>query len=278
VIPVVVFALTLDPFPALVTAFYIGMYSTMPGFVLALFWFREVFHRRQRAETARMLGLSFQPRVLNKDVQPLLDLPLFYFTRKGRYSAAYQMRGHFDGREVLVMDFAYTSSFPNRINVKVPRMGLQTIAWLEVGPAVPEFHLAPVENDWDDLDPSWPRTLDLGETVLRIDTEPRDPSVVRGHDEESVRRLFSSERIEALGNLGGWTVESQDGWVLIYRHRESLVVEDLPPFIRRVVDIAEVLSRHIAPAAPTDKRGIQTGPSPGTPTDRFSELPGQPRP
>src|SRR5438105_2051243 len=136
VVPIVVFAVTFPEWQwAFVAGFYIGPYTTLPAVIFAVGWLREVLRCRQRAEVARMLGLSFEPRVSRRDIKPFLDFSLFRFTRKGRYSAANQMHGRFDDREFLVVDFGYMSSFPYRIHVKVPRKATQTVALLSAGSA-----------------------------------------------------------------------------------------------------------------------------------------------
>ena len=148
-----------------------------------------------------MLEMTFEPRVAEDEIEPFLGLPLFRFTENGSYSAAYQMRGRFDGRQVRVMDLGYLSTFPKRVDVKVSYRGLQTVAFLSAGPNLPEFHLAPEVNDWDDLDPLWPRALRLGSPVVEWNRSRRDPTVIYGRDEEAVRRLFTPARLEQLGNL-----------------------------------------------------------------------------
>jgi hypothetical protein len=235
---------------ALLTLWYSGIYLLTPGAFTAWPWARERFRRARRAAAARALGLGFRPRVCWADLEPFDRLPLFRFSQDGDYKAAYWMHGTFEGVPLRVFDLAFTAPFPHRVSVTTLRRSLQTVAVVWAGRDFPPFHLAPVDNDWDELDPEWPEALALGDEALEVDAYSRTPGLVRSREVEAARRLFSEARLRELGPLGGWTVESRGGWLLIYRHREVQSVEELPHFVSKVADLARVFTGPEAEAGP----------------------------
>jgi hypothetical protein len=223
-------------------------------------WVRK---RDEWALRMKALGLTFQPRVASSDVTPNRRLPLFSFGDPARQRADFLARGVVEGREIVVMNYRFADWFRTPKGQRLLRGDVQTIALFPHAQGLPVFHLAPAENDWNTLAPHWVEELNVGR-VVRVVDHCDDPALIRTEDELDVLRLFTNERLEQLGNLTGWTVESRDGRLLIYRQGEVMDTDELPYFVQRALDIALVLTDHeqtgAGPTAGRDERVLSEPP------------------
>jgi hypothetical protein len=222
-------------------------YGGLPflGAVISLVtWQLEQQRQAQWARLARGLGLTeHRERVEESELEPFLDLPLFRFTDPDNNQADSLVAGVVEGHAATVMQMRYAFLQPTLTGRRSVRGKVQTIALFpNVGP-LPDFHLADQDNDWDSMTPGWPRELRLGPVVRVVNEYSRNPTVIRGNEEEGVARLFTEARVRQLGKLSGWTVECQDGNLIVYRHAERMGLDRLPYFVDRVLDIVSVLTR-----------------------------------
>jgi hypothetical protein len=224
--------------------------------------------KRQREEwilRMKALGLKFQQRVTTTDIEPFLNLPLFCFGESKLQRADFLARGSVEGREVVVMNYLYCGWFRTPRRRRIFRGGRQTIALFPHVEELPDFHLSPSDNEWNILAPDWVQLLRVGRVVCVANGYDDDPVLIRTEDDLAVVRLFSAERLQRLGNLTGWTVETWDGRMAIYRHWETMDSDEIPYFVQRALDIVAVLTDADGigevPAAGRDER-ILSGPPP----------------
>jgi hypothetical protein len=225
---------------------------------------RWVKKRDEWALRMKALGLEFQQHVTTGDITPNRRLPLFSFGDPARQRADFLARGVVERREIVVMNYRYADWFRTPNGPRFLRSGIQTIALFPHVEDLPVFHLAPAENEWDTFAPHWVEELNVGRAVRFVDDCGDDPVLIRTEDELDVLRLFSKERIKRLGNLTGWTIESRDSRVVIYRHGEVMDTDELPYFVYRALDMVAVLTDFEETAArPTvgrDERVIPEAP------------------
>jgi hypothetical protein len=220
------------------------IYVVCPGIGASHMIFKRWRRRQHREEwiaRAGALGLRYQERVTWTTLEPFLDLPLFRFGMRPLSRADSLAAGVFEGREVVLLHFAYQGQFLTWNGKTNYRRFIQTIALFSGLDELPDFHLTPEETEWDVLWPGWARALDVGR-VVKVVGECDHPFFIRSTDERATARLFTAERLHNLGNLGGWTIESDGGNVAIYRHDEKMNADELPHFLHRALDIVRVLS------------------------------------
>jgi hypothetical protein len=88
---------------------------------------------------------------------------------------------------------------------------------------------------------------------MRLDEYSIDPTLVRGHDERSIRQLFSPARIEALGSLIDCVLECRDGDLLFYCPEVIEPPEGIPRMLKRLIDMARILTMPEEQLAPLPK-------------------------
>jgi hypothetical protein len=263
--------------------FYMLFYAAGPLYAGVHIGVQRWLWARKRDEWAlrmKALGLEFRPRVTTRDVAPNRKLPLFSIGDPRRQRADFMARGVVEGQEIVVMNYRYADWFRTPKGQRFLRGAIQTIALFPHLEDLPDFHLAPAENDWNSLAPHWAEELNVGRVVRMVDGCDDDPLLIRTWDELVVMRLFDDERLERLGNLTGWNVESRDARVVIYRHGEVMSTDELPYFVQRALDIVGVLTdfdrKNGTPVALGDER-ILPGPPPRKWTERLRRTPKAPR-
>jgi len=77
---------------------------------------------------------------------------------------------------------------------------------------------------------------------------PEDPEFsrryrLRGTDENAVRELFHVGVRQHLAGDGGWSIEGDGDWVLVFRGDRRVAPDDLVDFVERTRRVCEVLGR-----------------------------------
>jgi hypothetical protein len=192
------------------------------------------------SEGSEKLGLSFQGEESPfgaADERALMLLTAGY-SRQLRNV----MRGHVEGREVVLFEFQYSEERLTRRH----RVFDQTVAAFPLGRLVPEFQLT--------LRPSSAlfQEVTVGEAFSGF--KPVDlpaPArfarrwMVRARDEEAVRRLFGRAVIEFFEKHdpgGGWVVEGGGRWLLVYQPEQRVREGELSSFVRRTSRIASAFA------------------------------------
>jgi hypothetical protein len=236
-------------------ALFYGAGPLIVSIHLFMQWLAWSQKRQEWAVRMKALGLEFQPHVTTKDLAPFLDLPLFCIGDPKRQRADFLARGSIEGREVVVLNYRYADWFLTPKRRKFLRGGIQTVALFPHVEELPDFHLSPQENDWNLLAPHWVEDLRVGRVVCVTDSGDDDPALIRTEDELAVMRLFPAERLERLGNLSGWTIESYEGRLAIYRHGEVMDADEIPYFIQRALDVVAVMTDLDKASEPRDSSG-----------------------
>jgi hypothetical protein len=243
-LPVILFIPKFDD--ELMALLWIGF--TLLGSVAAF-----VLHLHQRAQPERWirraaaLGLTeVHERVGRADLDPFLGLPLFRFGDAPHDCARAIAIGTVEGVPLCVVEYSYGGWYSSRDGKTYFGGGTQTLALFR-DCALPDFHLAPEENDWNVMRPGWDQALELGPAIRAVNPFSFNPfsfnrSWLRGHDADALDRLFGPERVRNLGDLTGWTIECREGRAAVYRHGEVITVDDLAAFVLRAVDFLAVLT------------------------------------
>jgi hypothetical protein len=178
-------------------------------------------------QVAARLGLTFDLAPPGVPHPELSDLPLFKSAPRSR--VRFLLRGTHAGGEVYIFDYAYWAHSGSKVTKK------QTVVAFPIRlAALPKFQLRPQRL----LD----RTLTaLGGQDINFDDDPlfSEQFVLKGEDEAAVRTLFSPTLRRALMSTvdlageadRGLCIEGGAGWVIIYRARQQIAPEDIPPFL-----------------------------------------------
>lgn len=65
--------------------------------------------------------------------------------------------------------------------------------------------------------------------------------LLRGKDEDAIRRLFNSEVLGLLGAQPGWSVQATGGQLLVYRSHKTSQPAEIPSFAAEALRIAGVV-------------------------------------
>jgi len=227
-------ALSSRHLPILVSA--LGALSC-PGMALgtaALVWF-VVRQRKKRAETLRLrapaLGFEFLGNAPEADAAVAELGPFALLMRGVRRYVENRLRGSREGYDLDLFDYGYTASSDDTstwctvVRVAAPSLRL------------PDFTLAP-------------KTLleDLGEAfgvIHPVDFagHPRfsEDYVLRGPDPEAIRGAIGETALAYLAAHRGWSTESRDGRLIVYRENDKVAPERLDAFLAEVLQLVRVL-------------------------------------
>jgi len=227
-------ALSSGHLPILVSA--LGALSC-PGMALgtaALVWF-VVRQRKKRAETLRLrapaLGFEFLGNAPEADAAAAELGPFALLMRGVRRYVENRLRGSREGYDLDLFDYGYTASSDDTstwctvVRVAAPSLRL------------PDFTLAP-------------KTLleDLGEAfgvIHPVDFagHPRfsEDYVLRGPDPEAIRGAIGETALAYLAAHRGWSTESRDGRLIVYRENDKVAPERLDAFLAEVLQLVRVL-------------------------------------
>jgi hypothetical protein len=176
---------------------------------------REALH-----EVAGQLRLSFAPE---GDAAFETRLGAFGLFQQGHSKKLTSlMRGTVDDLEVAIFDYRYTTGGGKHSHTH--RQTAQVLGW--TGAAVPVFSLRP-ENVLHKIG-GW-----FGGQDIDFDSRPEFSGayLLRGPDEEAVRRLFT-ERVMAYFEANpGLCLETDGNRLLLYRQGQRVVPEDVRGFL-----------------------------------------------
>ena len=231
-----------EPLLGVVVGLVYGLIFWLIGFTDVWRWYiHHVCYSRELSSLAHRLGLEYEDGVSVDDLEPMKRFLLFRLTSRYWKKAGLMLRGRFPDRQLVVLEFGYQGGQRRDRGKKVSIVGKQTIAFLPEGDGLPDFHLAPGKSDWNRLVPHWRGMAGPAEIIV-FDEDRGDEVVIRGPDDQALLRLFTPERLGRLSPLAGWTIECQEGRLLVYRHREVVDLSSLPHFLNHVVHIARVLT------------------------------------
>jgi hypothetical protein len=171
-------------------------------------------------QVARDLGFEFAPR---GDAAFLKDLRRFHLFSQGHSQKLWNLlRGTSNNLEVSIFDYKYVTG-----GGKNSHTWLQTVICFRFdGPALPDFSLRP-ENVWHKIG-AW-----FGYQDIDFESHPAFSSkyLLRGSNEEAVRRLFTAEVLEFYESTPGLSTEGAGNTLLYYRHSVREKPEALRSFM-----------------------------------------------
>ena len=200
--------------------------AILVGIALVVRGIRREKKRTEAMEQAsQSLGFTFEPVGDLDLLRAVADLPLFGrgHSRKVRHV----MTGRVGDHDLRMFDYKYTTG-----SGKNSRTWSQTVALLPVGRELPEFVLAP-ENLLHRVGQIF------GYQDIDFEHHPEFSSryLLRGPDETAIRAAFGPDRLALLEGERGWTIESRNGQLGIYRADKRVKPEELQTF---VVDVQRV--------------------------------------
>jgi hypothetical protein len=178
---------------------------------------------------AATMGFAFEDRV-DDPAHRWGELPLFNrgHSRKARRVCA----GELAGAPAMVMDFQYTIS-----SGKNSHTHHQTVALFpEAGRDLPDFELAP-EHFLHRLG----QVFGYQDIDFEQFPEFSRRYLLRGADEEGIRRVFTPTVLGALEQNPGWSVQARDGTLCAFRAGRRCKPEELPVFLAEALRIVSAL-------------------------------------
>jgi hypothetical protein len=199
------------------------------GGIVYLAWWVEKKRREGMQRAATAMGFSY----LEED-PGILAVPLPLMNRGHSRKARHVLTGELAGYPVRVMDYSYViGGGKNRTTHR------QTVALFpKGGEGLPSFELAP-ENflhklgqvfGYQDID--FPQNEDFSRQYL-----------LRGGNEEEIRRVFSGETLAFLAGKPGWSVQVGGASMALFRARRAAKPEEIPAFLADALTIMNGLLR-----------------------------------
>jgi hypothetical protein len=110
------------------------------------------------------------------------------------------------------------------------------------------FHLAERRLPAFDLSPEhWAHKIAqaFGYKDIDFESSPEFSKhyLLRGEDEDAVRRLFGADLLNFFTGEKGWTVEGADNWLCIYRHARTVSAKDIRSFLEQAEAVAQPFAR-----------------------------------
>jgi hypothetical protein len=181
---------------------------------------------------ASTLGFAFAEHGSVEEMTAPAALPLFGRGRAKRVSNVLT-RGSGD-EEVAIFDYQYTTG-----GGRESRTWRQTIALFPRGAGgVPDFVLAP-EHLVHKIGQAF------GYQDIDFDSHPDFSTryLLRGSDEQAIRRAFAPAALSYLEQHVGWTVEVRGETAAVYRAGKRVAPEDLPTFLEDTRAMLRALAR-----------------------------------
>ena len=195
-----------------------------------------VQHEKKRKEALRtacqMLGFAWE------DSAPSDTLGDFALFRMGRGNdLKCVMRGELGGRPATLAEYSYVIS-SGKSNHTVRQT---VVAFTDGNSGLPDFDLSP-ENIFHKIGGAF------GYQDIDFDRfeEFSKRYLLRGKDEEGIRRAFTPDALMLLQSQPGWTVQSRDGRLLVFRSGKTCKPADLPIFAADALRIAGAVSPRVS--------------------------------
>ncbi len=188
--------------------------------------------RKALAEAAQLMGFDWLDKSLGILTSQLRHFSLF---NRGGQAAGYNaMRGQVASREVLVMDYKYTTGSGKNRSTHT-----QTVAvFPQLATRLPHFELSP-ENFLVKV----MQALGYRDINFEEHREFSRKYLLRGPDEEQIRAAFNPDVLDYFASHPGWSVESKEGMLLVYRDSATCHPEQVPEFTAEAARIAALFDQ-----------------------------------
>ena len=216
--------------PLIVPAMITGSVALVGG---VLFLVKQQEKKRTEAMqlAAQLMGFSFGGLTDGADIG---DFPLYRHGRSKKMRNS--MEGTLGGRAAVIGDYSYYVQ-----SGKSGHTVVQTVVlFKDAVTGLPDFSLSP-ESVFHRL------AEVFGYQDIDFDTneEFSKKYLLRGQDENAIRRLFTSDALSLLASQPGWSVEAVGGRVLVYKGYKSAEAAQLPAFAADTLRIAGALSPRV---------------------------------
>jgi hypothetical protein len=190
-------------------------------------WYFSEQRRKALAEAAQLMGFDWLDKSPGLLTAPFRNFALF--NRGGGADAFNVMRGQVGSREVLVMDYKYTTGSGKNRSTHTQTV----VVFPQMASPLPKFELSP-ENFLSKIMQAF------GYRDINFEEHPEFSRkyLLRGSDEEGIRAVFHQDLLDHFASHPGWSVESADGMLLVYRDSTTCDAKRLPEFIAECTRIA----------------------------------------
>jgi hypothetical protein len=199
--------------------------------VLLIAWRFERRRNEELKRQARVLGYDYaeQDDGLLENLLPKLHLFGQGHSRKARN----RMRTQSGGAEMIFFDFRYRTGGGQHSN----NHQQSVVAFHDPGLSLPAFELRP-ENVFHRIGSA------LGYQDIDFPSHPDFSRryLLRGEDENAIRKLFTAPIARFFAKRKGWSVESGGEWLIVYRHRRRVRPAELRRFLKSTEEIKRVLA------------------------------------
>lgn len=186
------------------------------------------------AAAAQLMGFSFSAFVNDLQLAPYATLPLF--KRGHTHDAHNLLTGAIGGQEVLIFDYEFRQGSDSGVTYS------QTVALLpNLKAALPVFRLVPETSDHKIAQWFGYQDIDFADYP-----EFSQLYLLRGPDEAAIRQAFGPPVLELFERNRMWSIESQDGHLLVYRDRKLRDPDRCPDLAAKAVEFLQVLKSSTA--------------------------------
>ncbi len=195
-----------------------------PLVVFGGFFYLVHRHERNRVDAmravARTMGFSFEDTLGDRAPERFGELPLF--ARGRRRHADSVMAGTLAGEPAVAFDYSYVVG-----SGKNNRTFKQTVALFPTKDrALPDFELAP-ENFLHKLG----QVFGYQDLDFQENEEFSRRYLLRGADEDAIRRAFNATVLAFLAGRPGWSVQTRAGTAAVFRAGTRCKPDQLPAFL-----------------------------------------------
>ncbi len=137
--------------------------------------------------------------------------------------------------EVMLFDYRYITGTHRHHHVNQATVA----AFHAVGETLPEFSLQP-ENLLHKIGGL------LGYQDIDFEENPGFSGryLLRGPQEDAIRRLFTSEVLDFFDQRPGWCVEAGGDWIVVFRRGRRVGPQDLGEFLKQAFEVCTMVAIH----------------------------------
>ncbi len=206
----------------------VGGFALVGG-IIYLVWRAEKKRTEAMRAGAAAMGFAFAEQA---DPGELGGFPLF--ERGHSRKAKNLLSGETAGRPVTVCDYQYTTGGGK--NSHTYRQTIAVFPGLVAGE--PDFELGP-QNFLHSIG----KVFGYQDIDFDGDEEFSKEFLLRGEDEAGIRTLFSPSVRAAFRSYEGWSAQTRDGALLVFRSGKTCKPEEIPAFLAQALRLAAAMPR-----------------------------------
>ena len=187
---------------------------------------QEKKRRKEMGEAAESLGLEYSVDGHSQLLSQIADFSLFNSGRSRKNTKV--ITGETDEVRIAIFDYQYTTG-----SGKNSHTHHQSVIALQSPKLVmPRFRMRP-EGMFDKLGSM------VGAADIDFESHPNFSRmfVLRGDDEEAIRRFFSNELLNFFEGYSGYSVEGRNGALILYRPGKRIRPDEVKDFLARAYEV-----------------------------------------